>query len=264
MELQKYQVDAFTSKVFTGNPAAVVPLDQWLPDSVLQKIAAENNLSETAFFIKEGDGYHIRWLTPTTEVDLCGHATLASAHVLFEHLGHQGNKIEFKSSSGILTVRKNKDKYRLDFPLWDYKEIEPDPRIENIFGREAIATYGGKDLIVVFDDPVFIQTVNPDISKIAEIEAYSGLIITAKGKAPYDFVSRNFSPQVGIDEDPVTGSAHCVLCPIWSERLGGQTHFLARQVSKRGGDLECDMRDGRVFISGEAVLYSKGQIFIPS
>ncbi|MEM6781699.1 MAG: PhzF family phenazine biosynthesis protein [Pseudomonadota bacterium] len=262
MELKIYQVDAFTDRVFHGNPAAVVPLETWLPNETLLNIAAENNLSETAFFVPTEKGFHLRWFTPTIEVDLCGHATLATAFVIFNHLDYERDTITFESQSGPLNVSRKTDKLTLDFPLWPHREISPDPRVTEIFGKEAIATYASKKLVAVYDDPAFIRQAKPDISRIAEIDEYQGVIITSAGEKPYDFISRNFAPQSGIPEDPVTGSAHCVLCPIWSERMNGQREFLAHQASARGGDLDCKLTDDRVYISGKAVLFMQGTFSI--
>lgn len=261
-ELPIYQVDAFTSQVFSGNPAAVVPLKQWLPDEILLKIAAENNLSETAFFVAEDDKFHLRWFTPTVEVDLCGHATLATSWVIFNELNYSKDKIIFKSLSGDLTVTKSANGLTLNFPVWKTTlSDKPEPVILKGLGKQADELYKGKKWVAVFNDEEFIASVNPDIDVINTIDT-QGLIITADSKkSSLDFVSRYFGPQLGIDEDPVTGSAHCILTPIWAEKLG-KTSFNAQQVSARGGDLHCELKGDRVLISGNATLYMKGVIFV--
>ncbi len=264
MELPIYQVDAFTDNVFTGNPAAVVPLDSWPDDETLLKIAAENNLSETAFFVPKDGGYHIRWFTPTTEVDLCGHATLASAHILYTELGYKEDAIYFHSMSGKLIVARTNSGYELDFPVWPSEKSDPpvDARLKEAFGTECSELYKGKKWVCVFENPAFIRAAVPDINAIAKITECQGVIITAKGDNGYDCVSRYFGPQIGIDEDPVTGSAHCLLAPIWADKLGKNT-IRAYQASARGGELLCTLENDRVKIGGQAALYLKGKIFIP-
>ncbi|WP_291780637.1 PhzF family phenazine biosynthesis protein [Cecembia sp.] len=261
MELKIYQVDAFTDKVFGGNPAAVVPLTQWLPDDVLQIIARENNLSETAFYIKEGERYLLRWFTPTVEVDLCGHATLATAHVLFQHEGFEGNVITFYSQrSGKLIVSKEADDLILDFPVDDVKEIQLTSDLLDCFQPSAQKAFKGKsDVVLVFEKEEDISSLQFDLSKIACIPA-RGVIATAPGQS-VDFVSRFFGPQVGVPEDPVTGSAHTTLIPIWAEKLG-KTILTAKQLSERGGKLNCKLQGDRVAIGGKAVTYLVGRIFV--
>jgi len=260
MKLQLFQADAFTSSLFKGNPAAVVPLDEWLPDEILQQVAAENNLSETAFFIPENDHYHIRWFTPKTEVNLCGHATLATAHILFNELNFKGGSISFNSKSGMLTVRKTSDKLQLDFPADIVKLVESNPLFTQAFGFGALATYKGKtDYLLLFESEEIIRQMKPDFQLLYQIGA-RGIMVTAKGNE-VDFVSRFFAPGVGIDEDPVTGSAHTSLVPFWSARLN-KTQLTALQLSARGGQLWCTLSDDRVLISGHAVTYLKGEIEI--
>lgn len=255
-----YQVDAFTSKLFGGNPAAVCPLAEWLPNQVMQNIAMENNLAETAFFVKKNDHYHIRWFTPAVEVDLCGHATLASAYVLFNELNHPGNSVSFESRSGLLTVTKWGNELTLDFPADEIKEIPLDREITSAFVHKPIATYKGKtDFMIVFEDENSIATMVPDISAINNLDA-RGVIVTAKGN-DCDFVSRFFAPQSGINEDPVTGSAHTTLTPYWSDKLG-KKRLKAIQLSQRKGHLTCVSKGDRILISGEARLYLKGEIKI--
>lgn len=262
MELKIYQVDAFTDKVFGGNPAAVVPLVSWLDNDTLQKIALENNLSETAFFIIEDEKVLIRWFTPSIEVDLCGHATLATAHVLFEHEGFKGDSISFYSDrSGDLSVRKKNDgSLELDFPTDQLEEVELSPWLTAPFQPVPIEAYKGKsDIILIFDNEQVIRTLHYDLHKISQIRA-RGVIVTAPGDK-VDFVSRFFGPQVGVPEDPVTGSAHTSLTPLWAGKLG-KSKLSALQVSHRGGVLNCQLKGERVFISGNAVTYLIGTIFI--
>jgi PhzF family phenazine biosynthesis protein len=255
-----YQVDAFTTNLFGGNPAAVVPMEKWLPDDVMQKIAMENNLAETAFIVREPEGYRIRWFTPAVEVDLCGHATLAGAYVYFNHLGHGSDSISFNSRSGILTVTRNGNELTLDFPKDEVKEIPLTPDITAAFVEKPIAAFKGKtDYMIVFADEKEIATMVPDIAKINALDA-RGVIVTAKGDDA-DFVSRFFAPQAGINEDPVTGSAHTTLTPYWSTQLG-KTTLKAIQISPRKGFLTCTLNGNRVLISGEGKLYLKGEIFL--
>lgn len=261
MELKIYQVDAFTDKVFGGNPAAVVPLEQWLPDDILQQIAMENNLSETAFYVQEGERYLLRWFTPTVEVDLCGHATLATAHVLFQHEGFEGDAITFYSDrSGILKVSKEGDDLILDFPVDDVKEIQLTTDLLDCFIPSALQAYRGKsDVVLVFEKEEDISSLQFDLSKIANIPA-RGVITTAPGRS-VDFVSRFFGPQVGVPEDPVTGSAYTTLIPIWAGKLG-KGILTAEQLSGRGGKLSCKLQGDRVAIGGKAVTYLVGRIFL--
>ncbi len=260
MELKVYQVDAFASQVFKGNPAAVCPLTEWLPDSVMQNIAMENNLAETAFYVKEKEGFRIRWFTPTVEVDLCGHATLATAFVLFNYEGHTENKIVFNSRSGLLTVSKKANQLTLDFPVDTLTPVSAITELEEGLGVKSKATLKGKtDYLVVVDNEAQVQQLQPDLKKIAQVKA-RGVIVTARGQN-VDFVSRFFGPQSGVDEDPVTGSAHTSLTPYWSS-VFNKTEFTARQLSKRGGELSCRLNGNRVEISGEAKLFLKGTIYM--
>ena len=260
MKLQLFQADAFANSLFKGNPAAVVPLDKWLSDEILQQIAAENNLSETAFFIPEIDHYHIRWFTPNSEVALCGHATLATAHILFNQLNVQGESISLNSKSGMLIVRKTKDKLQLDFPADIVRPIEPNPLFTSALGIEALATFKGRtDYLLLFESEEMILQMKPDFPLLYQIGA-RGIMVTAKGN-DVDFVSRFFAPGVGIDEDPVTGSAHNSLVPFWSSRLN-KTEMTALQLSARGGQLWCTLSGDRVLIAGHAVTYLKGEIEI--
>lgn len=258
MKLKIFQADAFASDLFKGNPAAVVPLTEWLSDELMQQIAAENNLSETAFFIPEGDHFHIRWFTPMTEVDLCGHATLATAHILFNELDFQEERVEFESKSGILTIKKLGDKLQLDFPADPVSLEDPNPEIENALGASPIVTYKGRTKhLLLFAKEETIRNMKPNFHLLKQTDA-RGIIVTAKGN-DVDFVSRFFAPNVGIDEDPVTGSAHTLLVPFWSDKLN-KTELTALQLSERGGELWCTLAGDRVLISGKAVTYLRGEI----
>lgn len=255
-----YQVDAFTDQVFSGNPAAVIPLDEWLDDEVMQNISAENNLSETAFFVKEPGGkYYIRWFTPLTEVDLCGHATLASAHVLYEHLNFEGEKVIFHSKSGELTVQKKDNVYWMNFPSNPPNPVPVSKLLPEAIGTIPIYTGVNTDLLVLLQDEETVKSLKPDFS-LLERMGVRGIIVTAPG-TNCDFVSRFFAPSVGINEDPVTGSAHTVLAPFWAKRLGKET-LAARQISRRGGDVACILKGDRVEIGGSAVTYMIGDIYI--
>lgn len=258
MKLQIYQADAFAAGLFKGNPAAVVPLTKWLNDETMQQIAMENNLSETAFFIPEGNHFHIRWFTPKAEVKLCGHATLATAHILFNELDFQGEQIEFNSKSGILTVKKIGDKLQLDFPADFAHEVDPVPVFAEAFGIRPSTTLKGRtDYLLLFDSEEIILNMKPNFHLLSQTDA-RGIMVTAKGNE-VDFVSRFFAPGVGIDEDPVTGSAHTTLIPFWANRLN-KTEMTALQLSARGGELWCTLSGDRVLIAGKAVTYLRGEI----
>ncbi|MGB8951232.1 MAG: PhzF family phenazine biosynthesis protein [Candidatus Aminicenantales bacterium] len=257
MRYPLYQVDAFTDKLFSGNPAAVCPLEKWLDSGLMQNIAAENNLSETAFFVKEGDHYHIRWMTPTSEVNLCGHATLASAFVIFNHIEKGLEKIVFHSRSGELIVTREGDLMSLDFPANKPVPQKPPEALLKAFPVRPQEVLFKRTYLVVFSSEDEIKAMKPDIKKFLEVETH-GVIITARGKS-VDFVSRFFAPDVGIDEDPVTGYAHTLLIPYWAEKLN-KTKLQALQLSRRGGELFCVHAGNRVQISGKAVLYLKGEI----
>ncbi len=260
MKLSLYQVDAFTHSRFRGNPAAVVPLEEWLPDTILQDIAQENNLAETAFFVPEGAGFHLRWFTPATEVDLCGHATVASAHVLYEHLGYQKDRIEFQSRSGLLSVERKNANYLLNFPTDTITKIQNAPLLAEALGVLPVEIFQGKtDWLVILEEQAQIEHLKPDLRKIAEAGG-RGTIVSAPGTA-VDFVSRCFFPQSGVDEDPVTGSAHTTLAPYWAKRLG-KNELSARQLSKRGGELHINLLGDRTEIGGAAVTYLIGKIWI--
>jgi len=259
VRLSVFQIDAFAEKIFQGNPAAVVPLEAWLPDKLLQAIAQENNLSETAYFMKQGDEYHIRWFTPTVEVDLCGHATLAAAHVIFEILGFQGNEIVFHSKSGALKVTRRNDLIELDFPVSTISKCETPIEIIQAFGKEPIEVWKSDDYIAAYENESDIVSLSPDFSILNKLEC-RGVVATAQGKGT-DFVSRFFAPRCGINEDPVTGSAHCELTPYWAKQLG-KNKLSATQLSQRGGKLQCELAGDRVLIAGKAITYLQGSIEI--
>ena len=257
MELDLYQIDAFTDMPFEGNPAAVIPLKTWLPDSIMRSIAEENNLSETAFFIPTKKGFHIRWFTPKTEVDLCGHATLAAAYVLFNILGYNKDRIEFESKSGTLTVLQKDDWLVMDLPAQSPIPCNVPYEIVRAFDKVPIECLRSEDYIVVFETESDILSIKPDMDYLKRLDL-RGVIITARS-TQYDFVSRFFAPKYGIDEDPVTGSAHTQLIPYWT-RILGKTKMKAKQVSSRGGEIVCELHDDRVLISGKAVKYLEGKV----
>jgi len=257
-----YQVDAFAKGIFTGNPAAVVPLESWISDELMQSIALENNLSETAFFVKEGDQYEIRWFTPAVEVNLCGHATLASAYIIFHELEAEGEKLSFNSKSGPLYVYRDGDLLTLDFPTDVIQKINPNDQVLQALGVPAcLSAYQGRDdLMYVFKSQEIIESISPDFSALKPITD-RGIIVTAPGDGDLDFVSRGFFPAAGIDEDPATGSAHTTLTPYWSEQLS-KTHMKAVQLSQRKGYFSVQANGERTQISGYAALYMKGEIFM--
>ncbi|MEM9984693.1 MAG: PhzF family phenazine biosynthesis protein [Bacteroidota bacterium] len=261
--MQIFQVDAFTQSIFGGNPAAVVPLNEWLPDDLMQAIAAENNLAETAFFYPDGEDYRLRWFTPNLEIDLCGHATLAAAHVLFEHLGAPKNPLCFHTRSGLLTVTKQEAWLSMDFPARPPEECPHErPILSEALGLAQTPLYVGKsrDYLVELSSEAQVRAVNPNMALVAKLDAI-GVIVTAPGEE-VDFVSRFFAPQAGVPEDPVTGSAHSTLIPFWAEKLDKNT-LLAQQVSARLGQLKCEYLGERVLISGQAVTYLEGEIQVP-
>ncbi|NWF39726.1 PhzF family phenazine biosynthesis protein [Mariprofundus sp. NF] len=257
MKLPIYQIDAFASKPFEGNPAAVCPLDAWLPDALMQLIAEENNLSETAFFVATEEGFHIRWFTPTTEVDLCGHATLAAAYVLFECLGFDQDTIVFDSRSGLLPVTREGDLLLLDFPAQPAEACETPIQIQHAFGIEPVECLRAEDYLVVFELEEDLLLADPNLELLRELDG-RGVILTAPSDT-YDFVSRFFAPKLGIDEDPVTGSSFTQLAPYWAVRLGCSKLY-AKQLSSRGGEVRCELDGDRVFIAGGAVKYLQGEI----
>lgn len=258
MKIKQYQVDAFASKVFEGNPAAVCPLESWPDDSLLQAIAQENNLSETAFFVPGARGFELRWFTPVDEVDLCGHATLATAHVIFEVLGYKGEAIPFETRSGELFVKKQGKLLQMDFPSQLPAPCRvPENLLRGLGGLQPIEMLAAADYMAVFESEADIHAIKPDHTHLGALDL-RGVIVTAPGDE-VDFVSRFFAPQLGVPEDPVTGSAHCELAPYWAGRLGKKT-LSAKQLSKRGGSLACELSGDRVLISGDAVMFMEAVI----
>ena len=259
MKLTIYQIDAFSSHLFGGNPAAVCPLEEWLADELMQKIAAENNLSETAFFVPRDTGFEIRWFTPTVEVSLCGHATLAAAFVLFHELAYQGKEITFYSQSGVLNTYLDEGFIVLDFPSsLPIACATPQP-IQQAFGQVVETCLSADDYIVVLGSEHDVLHAKPDLKLLKSLDL-RGVIVTAKSNE-YDFVSRFFAPNCGIDEDPVTGSSFTQLAPYWAQRLG-KIRLSARQISQRGGEVNCELTADRVKISGKAVKYLEGVIYL--
>ena len=263
MTISIYQADAFTDQLFGGNPAAICPLTEWLPDDVMQKIARENNLAETAFFVKTDKGFLLRWFTPEYEIDLCGHATLASAHILFTELGYTADSIHFETvKAGVLTVQRDGDKYTMDFPSRPPIPIEiPNGLLEALGTKQPVAIFRSRDYFVVYKSEADIRDITPDFSAVSKMDTV-GVIVTAPGEK-VDFVSRFFAPGAGIPEDPVTGSAHCNLIPYWAKKLG-KDKLHAYQISARKGELWCELKGDRVLMSGKAVTYLKGEIYLPA
>ncbi len=259
MKIPIFQVDAFSSNVFSGNPAAICPLESWLPDPVLQSIACENNLSETAFFVGNNGRYDLRWFTPACEVDLCGHATLASASVLFKNLGVGGDTVRFQTKSGELIVRRDGNRLVMDFPARPPGRIEPDPSLVPALGGKPVEILAARDYLVRYESEAEVKALAPDMEALKKIDRFA-FIVTAPG-TDCDFVSRFFAPAKGIPEDPVTGSAHCTLIPYWAGKLG-KSFLHARQISPRGGELFCQAVRDRVEIGGHATLFLEGQITI--
>ncbi len=260
MIINYYHVDAFTSVPFAGNPAGVCLLDHWLEDALLQSIASEHNLSETAFVVRHGQEFELRWFTPELEIDLCGHATLASAHVLFEETGHPENEIRFHSQSGVLVTRREGKRIELDFPARPATPCSAPEALSEGLGGAPAAVLKSRDYLAVFASEREVAALKPDFTKLQKIPTV-GIIVTAPGDS-VDFVSRFFAPAAGVPEDPVTGSAHCTLIPYWAERLG-KSQLQARQISRRGGDLFCRNLGSRVGIAGYVVTYSRGQLRLP-
>ena len=259
MKLPLFQVDAFTSHVFGGNPAAVVMMDRWLEDGVLQAIAAENNLSETAFVIPNRDLCPLRWFTPTVEMDLCGHATLAAAYVVSRYYFTDLECISFTTKSGCLTVACGDPILSMDFPSRPGRPIEVDEALVSALGRKPREALLSRDLLAVFESAAEVRDFRPDFQRIAALDAFA-LIISAPG-TDVDFVMRFFAPRAGVPEDPVTGSAQCTLIPYWADRLG-KPQLVARQLSARGGQIHCELRGDRVIIGGAAAEYLRGEITV--
>lgn len=264
MKLTIYQVDAFAERQFQGNPAAVIPLEEWLPDDLMQSIALENNLAETAFFVPEETGYSIRWFTPNSEVKLCGHATLASAFVLFEYLGLVQDSVSFHSKSGLLRVAKSGDKLELDFPAQPPVEITPPDLLLKGLNIDALdcVCLASEDYVVILQDSARLRDLAPDMHALSKLDL-RGVIVSslADDSEIYDFYARFFAPKLGVPEDPVTGSAYTQLAPYWGQRLE-KTELQARQLSPRGGDLACRLQGERVMIAGSVTCYMEGLIDI--
>lgn len=257
MKIKQYQVDAFASRAFEGNPAAVCPLQSWLDDGLLQSIAEENNLSETAFFVPSEKGFNLRWFTPVKEVDLCGHATLAAAHVIFEILGYSQPVITFETRSGGLLVEKKGKLLTMDFPACPPTPCNISEILAKGLGRQPLAVLAADDYLAVFDSEAAVRAIRPDQALLGQLDL-RGVIITAPG-TDVDFVSRFFAPKFGIPEDPVTGSAHCELAPYWADKLG-KNLLKAKQVSKRGGNITCEIKADRVILSGRAITFMEAEI----
>jgi PhzF family phenazine biosynthesis protein len=258
MQIPVYHVDAFTSKLFGGNPAAVCVLDSRLDTKIMQSIAAEFNLSETAFIVQSSAGYDLRWFTPKVEVDLCGHATLAAGYVVLCVLNPKIESISFETLSGTLIVRRNGERLSMDFPSRPPEPVQVFDLLSDALGKAPMEVHMSRDVLALYEDEACVRALSPDFAKLAALEEGMGVIVTAKGDDA-DFVSRFFAPKAGIAEDPVTGSAHCTLVPFWSQKLCKE-RFRARQISQRGGDLECELRGDRVVISGECALFLEGTI----
>ncbi|PTS83655.1 isomerase [Pseudomonas sp. HMWF032] len=265
MQLEFHQVDAFATQPFTGNPAMVYRLDSWLDDALMQQIAAEHNLAETAFVVKEGAAWHIRWFTPTAEVPLCGHATLATAHVLFEVYGESGDVLDFTCLSGALRVSRAGAKRVLDFPVRRAQSCDLHADVERALGLpvdSVLALHEGQgiqELLAILPSEAVVRALQPDLAAVATLPGL-GLLVSAPGEQ-HDFVSRYFAPSIGINEDPVTGSTHCILTPYWAQRLG-KTRLGAFQCSARGGELHCELVGERVRIAGQALLIASGRLLL--
>lgn len=259
MDIPFYQIDAFTSRVFAGNPAGVCLLDDWLSGETLQSIAAENNLSETAFLVRRKSAYDLRWFTPAIEVDLCGHATLASGHVIFDVADRDAKRVEFRSKSGALYVERKDGLLFLDFPSRKPAPCPAPDGLDSMLGVAPLDVLSSRDLMVVLDDEDAVRRLEPDLDAVAKLDSFA-LIVTAPGESS-DFVSRFFAPGAGVPEDPVTGSAHCTLIPYWAERLG-KKDLHAYQLSERGGELFCADRGDRVSIGGQCATYLSGTIVV--
>jgi PhzF family phenazine biosynthesis protein len=259
MMMRQYVVDAFTDKIFGGNPAAICILDEWIDESLMMSITIENNLSETAFAVKEDEKYHLRWFTPGGEIDLCGHATLACAYVLMNYYEKSMNKVVFTTLSGDLTVLKKGHLYELEFPAYELKKISVSDAMEKALGARPLEAYIGRDLLCVFDNEDQIKNMKPDLEQVKQLDGLL-LQVTAPGSS-VDCVSRSFAPKLNVPEDPVCGSGHCHIIPYWSKKFEKNT-LIAYQASKRGGTLYCRFEDNKVFMAGEAALYSVSELNI--
>lgn len=252
--MKQYVVDAFTDKVFAGNPAAVCVMDEWLSDDIMQKITTENNLSETAFCVKEGENYHLRWFTPGGEIDLCGHATMATAYTILTFVEPEADRVAFDTLSGELIVTKNGKLLEMVFPAYELKPVEVTDKMAEVIGARPAAAFMGRDLLCVMDDEATVRACSPDMAKVMELDGLL-LHITAKGK-DFDCVSRSFAPKCGVAEDPVCGSGHCHIIPYWARALG-KTELVAYQASRRGGVLHTRLEGDRVILAGEAARFSE-------
>lgn len=256
--MKQYVVDAFTDKVFAGNPAAVCVMDEWLSDDIMQKITIENNLSETAFCVKEGKNYHLRWFTPGGEIDLCGHATLATAYTILRFVEPNTDRVAFDTLSGELTVTKSGKLLEMVFPAYELKPVEVTDKMAEVIGARPTAAFMGRDLLCVMDDEAAVRDCTPDMAKVMELDGLL-LHVTAKGKE-FDCVSRSFAPKCGVPEDPVCGSGHCHIIPYWAGALG-KTELVAYQASRRGGVLHTRLEGDKVILAGEAALFSEAEIY---
>ncbi len=259
--MKQYVVDAFADKIFGGNPAAICIPDAWPPDELMMKITVENNLSETAFAVKKGEKYHLRWFTPGGEIDLCGHATLACAYVVLNYVETEWDAITFETLSGDLIVKRRENLYEMDFPAYDLKPVTVTEQMVQAIGAAPEEAYIGRDLMCVFEDEAIVRKLNPDLEKVKMLD---GLLLhaTSQGKDT-DCVSRTFAPKCNVSEDPVCGSGHCHIVPFWTDRLK-KNEIVAYQASERGGTLYCQMEGGRVKLSGKAVLYSIAELYLDS
>lgn len=258
--MKQYIVDAFTDRVFAGNPAAVCVMDEWLQDEVMLNIAKENNLSETAFAVKEGDHYRLRWFTPGDEIDLCGHATLATGYVILRFIEPEAEVVHFETLSGRLTVAKKGEIYEMDFPAYRLNEVDVTQEMLDAVGTDIVEAYLDRDLLCVLESEEYVRQFQPDFEKIKNLKDGLLLNITAPGRDS-DSVSRSFAPKLAVNEDPVCGSAHCHIIPYWSTRLGKE-EIVAYQASERGGTLYCKYRGDRVVLGGKAALFAIAEIFI--
>lgn len=256
--MKQYVVDAFTDKVFAGNPAAVCVMDEWLSDELMQKITIENNLSETAFCVKEGKNYHLRWFTPGGEIDLCGHATLATAYTILRFVEPEADRVAFDTLSGELIVTKNGKLLEMVFPAYELNPVEVTDKMAEVIGARPIAAFMGRDLLCVMDDEAAVRACSLDTAKVMELDGLL-LHVTAKGE-DFDCVSRSFAPKCGVPEDPVCGSGHCHIIPYWADALG-KTELVAYQASRRGGVLHTRLEGDRVILAGEAALFSEAEIY---
>ncbi len=260
--LKQYVVDAFTDQVFHGNQAAVCVMEDWIPDELMMNIAMENNFSETAFVVKEGEDYHLRWFTPGGEIDLCGHATLATAYILFRFYEKEAESVTFHTLGGDLIVTKDGERLSMDFPAYTLKQVPVTDAMEEAIGIRPEAAYMGRDLLCVLPDAEQIRSVSPDLDKVKELDGLL-LQLTARddGDSPYDCVSRTFAPKLAVNEDPVCGSGHCHIIPYWTDALG-KSEVTAYQASPRGGVLYCQIRGDRVIMAGNAALYSAAELYV--